>query len=79
MHRFLFKDTNGSKSLTATVFVVGCVIVNLKLIFSGVTVGGITLAEFTGVDYGAALASLGGIYVMRRSTSKEKKEESANG
>ena len=66
--KFLLKDTSGKKSTTLTVFILGAVIVHLKLLFSGITIGGLTLSDFSGVDFAAAMGALGGIYVMRRST-----------
>lgn len=68
MEKFLLKDSAGNKSTTVTVFILGAMIVNLKLIFSGMTIGGLTLAEFSGTEYAAALMALGGIYVLRRTT-----------
>ena len=67
----LIKDSDGKKSITMTAFVLGFIVVNLKLIFAGMTVYGITIAAFTGVEYGAALGALGAIYVLRRKTAKK--------
>lgn len=61
-----------------TAFVLGFVVVNLKLIFSGVTVAGVTLAPFTGSEYALAIAALGAVYTLRRNfgdTSGTKPEE----
>jgi hypothetical protein len=49
-----------------TVFVIGFVVVNVKLLFAGMSIGGFSMSEFSGVDYGAALGALGAIYVLRR-------------
>jgi hypothetical protein len=65
----LLTDTAGKKSSTLTVFIIGAMVVNIKLLLSGVTIAGITFSEFTGAEYGMALGALGGIYVMRRSTA----------
>ena len=74
LNNFLFKDSSGKKSLTATVFAWGTLVVNFKLIFSGVTlVNGLTMAAFTGSDYGMAMGALGAIYVMRRNTDPTNK------
>lgn len=67
-HKFLLKDTSGKKSTTLTAFVLGFVTVNIKLLASGLTVAGYQMSDFSGTDYGAALAALGAIYVLRRST-----------
>jgi len=76
MNKFLFTDTNGKKSLTATAFILGFAIVNLKLIFSGMTIAGLNLAVFAGSEYAMCVASLGGIYILRKHTKKP--EESRN-
>lgn len=73
MNKLLMTDSSGKKSATMTAFVTGFIIVNLKLILSGVTVGGIELAPFTGGEYAAAIGALGAIYVLRRNTDPEKK------
>jgi hypothetical protein len=59
-------DSDGKKSLTATAFVIGFCICNVKLLLSGVTVAGISFGVFSGGDFGMALGALGAIYVMRR-------------
>lgn len=74
MNKFLLKDSSGKKSATMTAFVVGFVVINVKLILSGMTVGGLELAPFTGTEYAAALAALGSIYVLRRNTDPANKE-----
>lgn len=75
LNSFLLTDTNGRKSSTVTVFIIGAIVVNLKLILSGMTVMGVTLAPFTGGEYSAAMGALGAIYVLRRSTDPEKKSQ----
>lgn len=71
----MIKDTTGQESLTATAFVVGFTTCCLKLIFSGVTVAGVTLAPFTGSEFGIAVGALGAIYVLRRQGDKGDKAE----
>jgi hypothetical protein len=72
----LVKDTSGQESLTATAFVVGFTTCCFKLILSGMTVAGITLAPFSGSEFGIAVGALGAIYVLRRQGDKadEKKD-----
>lgn len=70
---FLLKDTSGKKSLTATAFAVGFLVVNFKLLTSGLTCGSITFGQFDGTQYGLALSSLGAIYLLRRNLSKNGK------
>ena len=73
LNKFLLKDSSGSPSVTMTSFVLGFIIVNAKLIFSGMTIGGLKIAAFSGSEYALALGALGAIYVLRRSTTKEDK------
>jgi len=63
---FLLDPKTGEPSVTLTAFVLGFVVATLKLLLSGVTLGGLTLSPFSGVDYAAAIVAVGGIYVMRR-------------
>jgi hypothetical protein len=74
MDKFLLKDSSGKKSTTMTAFVLGFIVVNAKLLLSGMTLGGLELAPFTGVEYAAAVSALGAIYVLRRSTDPANKE-----
>lgn len=73
LNKFLVKNTDGKTSLTATLFVVGSAIVNLKLILSGMEIGPVNLAAFSGTEYAAAMAALGGVYVLRRSNEPKTK------
>ncbi|MDX1471017.1 MAG: hypothetical protein R3213_05940 [Flavobacteriaceae bacterium] len=70
---FLIKDTSGNKSLTATSFLVGFLVANVKLLLGGVTVAGFTMSPFSGVEYAAVVGSLGTIYSMRRNNSESNK------
>ena len=69
------RDSSGKKSVTMTAFVLGFLVVNLKLLISGLTLAGYEMAAFTGTEYGASLAALGAIYVLRRSKDKETTNE----
>lgn len=71
LNKFLFKDSKGKPSLTATAFIVGFAVVNLKLIFSGVEFNSFKVALFSGGEYAAAVGALGAVYVLRRSTEKQ--------
>jgi hypothetical protein len=73
VNKFLIKNSDGKKSVTMTAFVLGVVVVNLKLILSGLTIGGLTITPFSGVEYAAALTALGAVYVLRRQTDKSDK------
>lgn len=66
--KFFTHDSAGKPSITRSAFALGFLIVNLKLIFSGVELAGIKLAAFSGTEYAAALTALGAVYVMRRAS-----------
>ena len=68
MNKFFMTDSGGNKSATLTAFAIGFIVVNVKLILSGMTIGGITLAPFSGSEYAMAIGSLGAIYTLRRAT-----------
>lgn len=71
------KDSSGKPSLTATAFILGFLVVNGKLLLSGLTVGGMTATAFSGTEYAAALAALGAIYVLRRNQPKKEGDSDA--
>lgn len=62
---FIFKNAkSGQKSYTTTLVICGFFIINLKLLFSGVSVGKyFTCSQFSGTDYAAALAAIGAIHI----------------
>lgn len=69
------KDPKTDKpSVTLTAFVIGFLVCTFKLLVSGLKTDIITFEQFSGVDYGAALAALGGIYVLRKKDSIKKEE-----
>ena len=74
VNKFLIKDSAGQPSVTMTAFVLGFIAVNLKLLVSGMTFGNFTMSTFNGVDYSAAIAALGAVYVMRRTTGEPPKK-----
>jgi hypothetical protein len=78
LSKLIIRDTTGKKSVTVTAFIYGFVIVNLKLLFSGVTVGSIVLSQFSGTEYAAAVAALGSVYILRRYNSDSKSEKPTN-
>ena len=67
----------GQPSYVLTAFILGIAIVNIKLLLSGIQFNGIKMSDFTGVDYAASIAALGGIYTLNKQIKypKEKKEE----
>ena len=77
LRKVLLKNSDGKPCIVTTAFALGFLVVNAKLIVSGVTIAGFTMAAFTGGEYAAALGALGAIYVMRRSQhGKEVNNES---
>lgn len=77
-NKFLFKDSKGKPSITATAFILGFAVVNFKLIFSGIELGKFKMELFSGGEYAAALGALGAIYVLRRSTDPESHSSDLN-
>ena len=70
------KDQDGKESVTLTMFVVGFIAVTAKLLLSGITILGIVVVPFSGVEFSAAVAALGGVYMLRkRDKDKSDKEE----
>ncbi len=72
------QDNNGNTSYTLTALVVGFAIINLKLLLSGIAISDkFKCSDFSGTDYGAALAGLGIVYNWgkQKSPTQESKEE----
>jgi len=66
----------GKPSYTLTVFITGSLIVNLKLILSGIEImDKIKMSEFSGSDYSMAMAALAALYVGNKTLKKSKVEE----
>lgn len=60
----------GKPSYTLTMLAIGFAVVNLKLLFSGIQLTQtLKLSEFSGTDYGAAIAALGGVYSFRKNST----------
>ena len=66
LNKFLIKNSKGEKSVTVTAFITGFVIVCFKLLASGITIGGLKMAPFSGTEFAAAVGALGAVYVLRR-------------
>jgi hypothetical protein len=75
LNKLLINDSSGKPSVTMTAFVTGFMVVNVKLLISGLTIAGYTMAAFTGGEYAAAVGALGAVYVMRRSKGQENNGE----
>jgi hypothetical protein len=75
MDKLLLSNSAGEKSLTATAFIVGFIVVNVKLLLAGMTFFGITMSAFSGSEYGIAVGALGAIYVLRRNAADKNSKE----
>lgn len=77
---FIIKDKKTNKpSYTTTAFVYGFIVVNAKLLLSGIQIAeNIKLSDFSGVDYGTAIAALGGVYAYRKNHTIRKVKEEDN-
>lgn len=75
LNKLLINDSSGKPSVTMTAFVTGFMVVNLKLLISGLTIASYTMSAFGGGDYAASVGALGAVYVMRRSGNKEDGQE----
>jgi hypothetical protein len=73
--KFLIKNNKGEPSVTLTAFIIGFLVVNAKLLASGLTIHGIVLSVFTGMDYSVSIGALGAVYVLRRNGVEAKKIE----
>jgi hypothetical protein len=72
MDMFL-KDNNGKPSVTLTAFVVGFAVLCFKLLFSGIQITEhIKLDQFSGTEFGVAIAALGGVYTLRKNNKESK-------
>ena len=65
-HFLISNIKTGKPSYTLTAFIYGFILINVKLIFSGVTYGPVHIADFGGVEYAAAIGALGSIYAMNK-------------
>ena len=70
-HLVIKNVKTGKPSYTLTAFMVGILVVNVKLAISGIEVGGVKMSDFSGVDYAAAIAALGGIYSLNKHLNKK--------
>lgn len=67
----------GKPSYVLTAFIVGILIVNIKLLFSGVEIKGFKMSDFGGTDYAASMAALGGIYSLNKHLNKKEEKKDA--
>lgn len=71
---YLRDPKTGEKSVTLTMFVSGFIIAVLKLLTSGIEIGIVKLAVFSGGDFAAVVGALGAVYWARKNTEHETKE-----
>ncbi len=66
----------GQPSYTLTMTIVGFLVINVKLLFSGIEVmDKFKMSDFSGVDYAAALSAIGGIHVFNKKVTRETQKE----
>lgn len=66
----------GQPSYTLTMTIVGFFVINLKLLLSGIEImDKIKMSDFSGTDYAAALAALGGIHIFNKKVVRDRKED----
>ena len=63
---YLNDPSSGKPSVSVTMFVLGVTISSLKLLTSGLVIGGLQLGVFSGVDFAAAVGAVGAIYAARK-------------
>lgn len=68
LEKLMIKNVKTKKpSYTTTMVVVAFGVINLKLLLSGIEVmDKVKMSEFSGTEYAAALASIGGIYLWNK-------------
>lgn len=65
----------GKPSYTLTMTIVGFLVINIKLLFSGIEImDKFKMSDFSGVDYAAALAAIGSIHIFNKKVVTEKKD-----
>lgn len=71
LSKFILRDIKtGKPSYTVTAFVFGFWVINIKLLLAGMQFNDkIKMSEFNGVDYAAAAAAIGSIYVLRKNNT----------
>jgi len=76
-HILMITDVHtGKPSYTATMVVVGFLVINIKLLLSGMQfTDAIRMSDFSGIDYSACLGALGGIHIFNKSKSSQTEEQ----
>lgn len=71
LDKLVIKDVKtGKPSYTLTVFLLGSLLINLKLLLSGMQFTETFKFEiFSGIDYAAAMGSIGMVYTLRKNAT----------
>ena len=69
----MLKDKNGNPSLTRTLYAMGFAVACFKLMVAGMTLGSFKMSPFSGVDFGAVISALGGIYHLGKTQADKEK------
>lgn len=71
LDKLVIKDVKtGKPSYTLTVFLLGSLLINLKLLLSGMQFTETFKFEtFSGLDYAAAMGSIGMVYTLRKNST----------
>lgn len=73
---FYLKDDNGNKSQTTTLVWVGITVAAIKLLVGGSKLFGMEFGEFSGTDFGIAVAPFLALLAHKRQVNaKEKKPQ----
>lgn len=71
MKPYLKDPKTNEYSVTMTLLVIGTAVALLKMVGSGMSLGGLTLDKFSGTDFAAAVGALGAIYAARKHTDSK--------
>jgi hypothetical protein len=68
----LLTNKKGDPSYSRTMVAIAFVVINIKLIFSGLQVGTfLTFSPFSGIDYAAALTAIAALHVSNKAVTKD--------
>lgn len=69
MKAYLNDPETGKPSVTLTAFWLGFIVATVKLLLSGIAIGTVTLSQFGGGDFAAAVGAVAALYWARRNAS----------
>lgn len=73
--KYLISNPNGTPSVTKLAFITAFIIVNIKLMLSGISIGSFTIPTFTGTDYAMILGTLSATYIFRAKDGSNQPKE----